>query len=245
MASMWGRTQAIKAAFVVGFLLLLLNLLGPRWDTKFDKPLQAFNARLSSTMQWPKRTHSHSEMAIQSNISTTVVAVPEASQDTKLNKGHSDNSDEKKPDVSFITDNNINNEVNISSSNKTTGNKLYANSTIIVLTNNNHNNNHDSIDYNKHSLSSITTTVAPLNTLYTQAKIRTPSTPTKPKSRKEFIAALMQQLGINPCPMVPDDLGEYNSFIINIDLFYHRCCLKMVQLRSIPHTRHSSRWKSV
>lgn len=210
MASMWGRTQAIKAAFVVGFLLLLLNLLGPRWDTKFEKPLQAFNARLSNTVHWPKRIHPHIDMAIQSNISSTVVVDVKSSnvsQDTNLNKSRN-SSDEKKPDVSFIQDinsnNNTSNEINISSSNKTNGNKLYANSTIIVLTNNNNiNNNHDSIDYHKDSLSSVTSTVAPTN-----KNARTPSTPTKPKSRKEFIAALMQQLGINPCPVVPDDLGE-------------------------------------
>lgn len=221
MAPMRGRTQAIKAAFVVGFLLLLLNLLGPRWDTKFEKPLQAFNARLSSTVHWPKRTHSHLEMAIQGNSSTTTTTSSievkslnaTLSQDINSDKSHNSDS-EKKPDVSFITDNNIisNNEVNVSSSNKTSGNKLYANSTIIVLTNNNNNNNHDSIDYNKISVSSVTTSVAPPPNplLHTNTKIRTPSTPTKPKSRKEFIAALMQQLGINPCPMVPDDLGEFN-----------------------------------
>lgn len=204
MASMWGRTQAIKVTFVVGFLLLLLNLLGPRWDTKFEKPRQS----LSNTVHWPKRTHPLIDMAIiQSNVSTTVgadVKSLNASQDTHLtNKSRS--SEEKKPDVSFITDNN-NNEVNISSSNNktTNGNKLYANSTIIVLTNNNSNNKHDSIDYhNKDSLSKVTSTVAPVTT-----NARTPSAPTKPKSRKEFIAALMQQLGINPCPMVPDDLGK-------------------------------------
>lgn len=32
------------------------------------------------------------------------------------------------------------------------------------------------------------------------------SAPTKPKTRKEFITALMQQLGINPCNNTPDDL---------------------------------------
>lgn len=201
---MRGRTQAIKAAFLIGFLLLLLNLLGPRWDTKFEKPLQAINARLSSTVLWPKRTHSHSEMAIQNNnVSTTSVIVDvkpiNLSQETTATNSSSDrNSDEKKPDVSFIPDKNHTNlnDVNVSSNyNKTSGNKLYANSTIIVLTNNNSNNN------NK-----VTTTIVPQNV--TKPKIYTPSTPTKPKSRKEFITALMQQLGINPCPMVPDDLGE-------------------------------------
>lgn len=34
----WGRSHAIKAALVVGFLLLLLNLFGPRLDVKYDKP---------------------------------------------------------------------------------------------------------------------------------------------------------------------------------------------------------------
>ena len=37
MAS-WGRAHAIKAALVAGFLLVLLNLFGSRYDAKIDKP---------------------------------------------------------------------------------------------------------------------------------------------------------------------------------------------------------------
>lgn len=189
MASVWGRTQAIKAAFVVGFLLLLLNLLGPRLDT--NRPLQAFSARLTN---FPKRTFTHNDMAIHSNVSSTT-----STADVKLNAtqvisdGNSTRSNEeknRKPGVSFIAENEISD--NSSPVNET---KLYANSTVVVLTNNNH--HHESIEQES-------TTLAPGITV----TVKSVATPTKPKSRKEFIAALMQQLGINPCPMVPDELGE-------------------------------------
>lgn len=55
------RTHAFKAALLVGFLLILLNLLGSRWDsTPIGLP------RPGST-QWPKRTRPSSERFIQYN----------------------------------------------------------------------------------------------------------------------------------------------------------------------------------
>uniref|UniRef100_A0A336LBW0 Beta-1,4-N-acetylgalactosaminyltransferase n=1 Tax=Culicoides sonorensis TaxID=179676 RepID=A0A336LBW0_CULSO len=202
MASMLGRTQAIKAVFLVGFLLLLLNLLGPRWDTKFEK--HGFAARLSSTAHyWPKRTHLHSEMTIQSNTNINISSTATSAELEPSNLLKEDVKYKKQPDVSFILEKNIDiesNSNNVSNHNKSSGNKLYANSTIIALTNSNHNN---SSNDHKTNNSDVKTS---LNSTQTSIKSQKNVTPTKTKSRKEFIAALMQQLGINPCPMVPDDL---------------------------------------
>ncbi|XP_063708533.1 beta-1,4-N-acetylgalactosaminyltransferase bre-4 [Culicoides brevitarsis] len=191
MAPMLGRTQAIKAAFVVGFLLLLLNLLGPRLDA--NKP---FTAHLSN---FPKRTFpTNDAMAIHAtNASVAPSAVSNnATIDTNSNNK---SEEERKNGVSFIAETEVTSQdeesqrlmsYEVTSNEETPKKKLYANSTVIVLTN---------PESGEEITTTTTTTVKP-------QVVTTKAVVTKPKSRKEFIEALMQQLGINPCPMVPDDL---------------------------------------
>uniref|UniRef100_A0A1B0D0W4 Galactosyltransferase N-terminal domain-containing protein n=2 Tax=Phlebotomus papatasi TaxID=29031 RepID=A0A1B0D0W4_PHLPP len=88
MASSWGRAHAIKAALLVGFILVvLLNFFSYHYDVKFDKltHIKALS-HTSSPLLWPKRTRSSSEVtnithtqsatAISTNISTSTVEDP-------------------------------------------------------------------------------------------------------------------------------------------------------------------------
>lgn len=93
-----------------------------------------------------------------------------------------------------------NNNISNSNNNKT---KLYANSKIVVLT-----NSGVSVNITTTTTTTTRTTVASNSNNKTTSK-SFPLIPTssKPKSRKEFIAALMHQLGIFPCSSVPENLG--------------------------------------
>ncbi|CAO1437125.1 unnamed protein product [Diamesa hyperborea] len=53
------RTHAIKAALVLGFLLIFLNLIGLRLDIKFDRSSVNLAHHVSNSLQWPKRTHTN------------------------------------------------------------------------------------------------------------------------------------------------------------------------------------------
>ncbi|XP_055694316.1 beta-1,4-N-acetylgalactosaminyltransferase bre-4 isoform X2 [Lutzomyia longipalpis] len=80
MASSCGRAHAIKAALLVGFILVvLLNFFSYHYDVKFDKltHIQTLS-HTSSPLLWPKRTRSSSEVAnithSQSSTSASVNA---------------------------------------------------------------------------------------------------------------------------------------------------------------------------
>ncbi|XP_059607773.1 beta-1,4-N-acetylgalactosaminyltransferase bre-4 [Phlebotomus argentipes] len=65
MASTWGRAHAIKAALLVGFILVvLLNFFSYHYDVKFDKLTHIPTlSHTSSPLLWPKRTRSSTEVA--------------------------------------------------------------------------------------------------------------------------------------------------------------------------------------
>ncbi|GAB0091066.1 beta-1,4-N-acetylgalactosaminyltransferase bre-4 [Sergentomyia squamirostris] len=73
MAAPWGRAHAIKAALLVGFLLVvLLNFFTYHYDVKFDK---LTHIHTTSPQLWPKRTRSSSEVA---NITSNNAFTPSA-----------------------------------------------------------------------------------------------------------------------------------------------------------------------
>lgn len=109
--------------------------------------------------------------------------------------------------INAATHNDSNNNHNL----KTNSNATHAGSTVIHLTNNENSSSSKVIEVPRSG-----------------PKVLSPSSPTKPKTRKEFITALMQQLGINPCNNTPDDLEGP----IEVDTMYEP--LEVVEKRLGP-----------
>lgn len=201
------RAHVIKAALLAGFILLLLNVFGPRLEFKYDKQM---NVIQKPSLQWPKRTRSsnaivtHSNNRTQPKPLTPVIQQHTSQQATNITTVNSKN-------IGNVTLNTNNNPLttlpiptNTTQSPIQIINTTLSNIFVTESTNAVHNRNK-------------TRTSTKLITIPTTTKTTIAHELTKFSSTKSnFIQSLMTTLGLNQCPSTPPDLEGQ----INVDTQY-------------------------